>query len=74
MDSSTFSESSDLERLRALVEGALRGPVDALITERGELQRFGEALRYPLGAGGKRLRPALVFLVARATAQLMGLR
>lgn len=25
-------------------------------------------------AGGKRLRPALVFLVARATAQLMGLR
>jgi hypothetical protein len=26
------------------------------------------------GAGGKRLRPALVFLVARATAELMGLR
>lgn len=26
------------------------------------------------GAGGKRLRPALVFLVARATADMMGLR
>lgn len=26
------------------------------------------------GAGGKRMRPALVFLVSRATAELMGLR
>ena len=26
------------------------------------------------GAGGKKLRPAIVFLVARATAELMGLR
>jgi geranylgeranyl pyrophosphate synthase len=66
MDSSTFSESADLERLRALVEGALRGPVDALITERGELQRFGEALRYPLGAGGKRLRPVLLLATVEA--------
>lgn len=66
MDSSTFSESPDLERLRALVEGALRGPVDALITERGELQRFGEALRYPLGAGGKRLRPVLLLATVEA--------
>ena len=66
MDSSTFSESPDLERLRALVEGALRGPVDTLITERGELQRFGEALRYPLGAGGKRLRPVLLLATVEA--------
>jgi geranylgeranyl pyrophosphate synthase len=66
MDSSTFSESPDLERLQALVEGALRGPVDALITERGELQRFGEALRYPLGAGGKRLRPVLLLATVEA--------
>ena len=63
MDSST---SSDLERLRLLVEDALRGPVDALITERGELQRFGEALRYPVGAGGKRLRPVLLLATVEA--------
>ena len=63
MDNST---SSDLDRLRLLVEDALRGPVDALITERGELQRFGEALRYPVGAGGKRLRPVLLLATLEA--------
>lgn len=66
MDSSISSDPDDLERLRVLVEGALRGPVDALITERGELQRFGEALRYPLGAGGKRLRPVLLLATVEA--------
>lgn len=66
MGSSGSSDADDVERLRALVEDALRGPVDALITERGDLERFGEALRYPLGAGGKRLRPVLLLAVVEA--------
>lgn len=60
------STSSDLDRLRGLVDDALRGPVDALIAEDGELARFGEALRYPLGAGGKRLRPVLLLATTEA--------
>ena len=66
MGSSTSSDAADLERLRALVDDALRGPVDALIAEEGELARFGEALRYPVGAGGKRLRPVLLLATVEA--------
>ncbi|MGI9116176.1 MAG: polyprenyl synthetase family protein [Gaiellales bacterium] len=66
MDSSTSSDDPDLARLRGLVDDALRGPVDALIAEEGELTRFGEALRYPLGAGGKRLRPVLLLATVEA--------
>jgi geranylgeranyl diphosphate synthase type II len=60
------SGSSDLDRLRGLVDDALRGPVDALIAEDGDLARFAEALRYPIGAGGKRLRPVLLLAVVEA--------
>ena len=66
MASSTSSDPAGLDRLRALVDGALRGPVDALITEEGDLTRFGEALRYPIGAGGKRLRPVLLLATVEA--------
>ena len=66
MGSSASSDADRLGRLRTLVDAALRGPVDALIAEEGELARFGEALRYPIGAGGKRLRPVLLLAVVEA--------
>ena len=66
MGSSGSSDADAVERLRALADDALRGPVDALMSEEGELARFGEALRYPLGAGGKRLRPVLLLATVEA--------
>ena len=62
---------------------------EILAPVRADMEQMAENLRnivgnrHPLllaaaeqifGAGGKKLRPAIVFLVARATAELMGLR
>lgn len=62
---------------------------EILAPVRGDMEQMAENLRnvvgnrHPLlmaaaeqifGAGGKKLRPALVFLVARATAELMKMR
>lgn len=59
------------------------GPVRDDMEQMAENLRNIVGNRHPLllaaaeqifGAGGKKLRPAIVFLVARATAELMGLR
>ena len=59
------------------------GPVREDMTQMAENLRNIVGNRHPLlmaaadqifGAGGKKLRPAIVFLVARATMQLGGLR
>lgn len=59
------------------------GPVREDMNQMAENLRNIVGNRHPLllaaadqifGAGGKKLRPAIVFLVARATAELMGHR
>lgn len=56
--------AADMEQMNANLRGIVgdRHPM---------LQAAAEQI---FGAGGKRLRPAIVFLVARATAELEGLR
>ena len=52
----------------------MRGkPVDAVLITHAHDDHVA-APAHLIRAGGKRLRPALVFLVARATADMMGLR
>ena len=53
---------------KAMVEHAL----DQFVGELHLPVNLVDAIEYALMGGGKRLRPVLVFLVARATAQLMG--
>lgn len=52
---------SDLDRLLPLVESALLAPL-----AEGEAPKVGEAMRYSLKAGGKRVRPVLCLLAAEA--------
>ncbi len=51
----------DLDRLLPRVEGRLRAAF-----QDGEALRLGEAMRYSLSAGGKRVRPVLCLLAAEA--------
>jgi geranylgeranyl pyrophosphate synthase len=57
-----------LERLRAEVEHAL----ERLLVPAGTPPTLAEALRYPVHAGGKRLRPVLCLATAEAVAPLSG--
>ncbi len=66
MASSISSDPAGIGRLGGLVEEALRVRVDAVIGTDADLQPFAEALRYPLDAGGKRLRPILLLAVVEA--------
>lgn len=52
---------ADLDRLLPLIEGRLLTPF-----QNGEAARVGEAMRYSLEAGGKRVRPILCLLAAEA--------
>jgi geranylgeranyl diphosphate synthase type II len=52
---------ADLDRLLPLLDAALTGPF-----RDGEAARLGEAMRYSLEAGGKRVRPVLCILAAEA--------
>ena len=52
---------ADLDRLLPLLEAVLTGPF-----REGEATRLGEAIRYSLEAGGKRVRPVLCLLAAEA--------
>jgi geranylgeranyl diphosphate synthase type II len=61
--SSSFAEQveKDIERLLPMVEGALSLPF-----AEGEALGLLEAMRYSLGAGGKRIRPLLCLLAAES--------
>jgi geranylgeranyl diphosphate synthase type II len=52
---------ADLDRLLPLLDAALTAPF-----REGEAARLGEAIRYSLEAGGKRVRPVLCLLAAEA--------
>ena len=64
MGSSTSSEH--LARLAGLVEAALDERVGTLVGAEPDLARLAAALRHPLEAGGKRLRPALLLATVEA--------
>ncbi len=66
MDSSISSDSGAIARLGALVEVALRDQVDAAIGTEADLVPLAQALRYPIDAGGKRLRPILLLATVEA--------
>ncbi len=66
MASSISSDPAGIARLGSLVEEALRVRVDGAIGADADLQPFAEALRYPLDAGGKRLRPILLLATVEA--------
>lgn len=59
-DSSALVQQ-DLARLIPLLEAGLMSPL-----RNGEAPKVGEAMRYSLEAGGKRVRPALCMLAAEA--------
>ncbi|MBI1754412.1 MAG: polyprenyl synthetase family protein [Acidobacteria bacterium] len=61
MSDSTTQVKADLDRLIPLLDAALLEPF-----RHGEAQRLGEAMRYSLEAGGKRVRPALCLLASEA--------
>ncbi len=52
---------ADLNRLLPILDAALTRPF-----HQGEAQRLGEAMRYSLEAGGKRVRPVLCLLACEA--------
>ena len=52
---------ADLDRLLPLIESRLLAPFQG-----GEAEKVGEAMRYSLEAGGKRVRPILCLLAAEA--------
>jgi len=52
---------ADLDRLQPILDAALTLPF-----RQGEAQRLGEAMRYSLEAGGKRVRPVLCLLACEA--------
>lgn len=52
---------ADLERLIPIIEAQLLAPL-----QEGEAARVGDAMRYSLEAGGKRVRPVLCLLAAEA--------
>lgn len=66
MASSISSDPAGIRRLGDLVEDGLRRHVDAVLGDDADLRPFAEALRYPLDAGGKRLRPILLLATVEA--------
>lgn len=60
------SDSADIARLRALVDQQLQGVIDRLFAGEADLAPFAAALRYPIAAGGKRLRPILLLATVEA--------
>ncbi|WP_257310887.1 polyprenyl synthetase family protein [Geothrix fuzhouensis] len=52
---------ADLDRLLPLLDASLTAPL-----QKGDAARLGEAMRYSLEAGGKRVRPILCLLAAEA--------
>jgi geranylgeranyl diphosphate synthase type II len=61
MNAAATQVRADLDRLLPLLEAILTEPFQA-----GEATRLGEAVRYSLEAGGKRVRPILCLLAAEA--------
>lgn len=61
MSESTTQVKADLNRLIPILDAALLRPF-----RQGEAQRLGEAMRYSLEAGGKRVRPVLCLLACEA--------
>lgn len=61
MSEPTEQVRADLDRLLPLLDAALTAPF-----RQGEAARLGEAVRYSLEAGGKRVRPVLCILAAEA--------
>lgn len=90
IDSSGSSEAQSIpasgdwvRSSQTMSSSQILGPVREDMEQMAENLRNIVGNRHPLllaaaeqifGAGGKKLRPAIVFLVARATADLMGLR
>jgi geranylgeranyl diphosphate synthase, type II len=63
MPSATTEAGARLERLRGLVDEGLR---ELTLDSPGDLEPLAAAIRYPLLAGGKRLRPLLCLASAEA--------
>jgi geranylgeranyl diphosphate synthase type II len=61
MSGASAQVRADLDRLIPLLDGALTTPF-----QQGEAARLGEAVRYSLEAGGKRVRPVLCLLACEA--------
>ncbi len=61
MKAASLQVQTDLDRLIPFLDGALTGPF-----RQGEAVRLGEAIRYSLEAGGKRVRPVLCLLACEA--------
>ena len=61
MSGAASQVQADLDRLLPLLDAALTAPF-----REGEAARLGEAMRYSLEAGGKRVRPVLCLLAAEA--------
>ena len=66
MGNSTSSDPAAIARLGALVETALQTDVGRAIGTDADLAPFAAALRYPIAAGGKRLRPILLLATVEA--------
>ena len=66
MGNSTSSDPAAITRLGALVETALQTDVGRAIGTDADLAPFAAALRYPIAAGGKRLRPILLLATVEA--------
>lgn len=61
MNGAAAQVQADLDRLLPLLDASLTAPF-----QDGEALRLGEAMRYSLEAGGKRVRPVLCLLAAEA--------
>lgn len=61
MNGAAAQVQADLDRLLPLLDASLTAPFQG-----GEAIRLGEAVRYSLEAGGKRVRPVLCLLAAEA--------
>jgi len=61
MSGAASQVQADLDRLLPLLDAALTAPF-----REGEAARLGEAMRYSLEAGGKRVRPVLCLLACEA--------
>ncbi len=61
MKEASLQVQADLDRLLPCLDAALTGPFG-----QGEAARLGEAIRYSLEAGGKRVRPVLCLLACEA--------
>ena len=61
MSGAASQVQADLDRLLPLLDASLTAPF-----QKGDAARLGEAMRYSLEAGGKRVRPILCLLAAEA--------